>query len=114
MLDKHTKYCDIYHTPRAVFYTNMPDDAESPYPYDWFSKEEIEQYIRENIFPAQNDDEREIDRIMAEINKLRPYTLDYYSFSDEWEENGLADLLRGMWDIHDIEEEEDNEEQKSD
>lgn len=87
----------------------MPDDAESPYPYDWFGKEEIEQYIHENIFPAQNDDEREIDRILAEINRLEPRSLDYYSFSDEWEENGLADLLRGMWNIQNDEQDDEEE-----
>ena len=109
LVDKHNKYCDISRDPRAVFYSNMPDDAESPYPYDWFGKEEIEQYIHENIFPAQNDDEREIDRILAEINRLEPRSLDYYSFSDEWEENGLADLLRGMWNIQNDEQDDEEE-----
>ena len=107
--EKQKRYWRIYEDPRSEYYSNMPDDAESPYPFDWYSKEEIEQYIRENIFPAQDDDEREIDRIIAEINKAEPHTLSYYKFTNEWEENGLAELLRGMWNIQNDKQDDEEE-----
>lgn len=67
---------------------------------DWFSKEEIECFINENMAPAQTEEERMIDEILMEINRKYPETLNYYVFPQEWEENGLADLVRKNCNIH--------------
>ena len=61
-------------------------------PVNWFSESEIREYIELNIRPAGYDPE--LDQELKEINTLQPLTLNYYTFPYEWEENGLADLVR--------------------
>lgn len=76
-----------------IYEKHRPDGA-SKYPTDWFTKEEIKQFINENMGPAVTEQEKEIDRILKKVNHYMPETLDYYRFPKEWEENGLADLVR--------------------
>ena len=75
-------------------YMNNKPEGASPYPTDWFSDDEIRAFINENFGPAVTDQERELDGLLKEINDLMPQTLNYYVFPKEWEENGLADLIR--------------------
>ena len=75
-------------------YMNNRPEGASPYPTDWFSDDEIRAFINENFGPAVTDQERKLDGLLKEINDLMPQTLNYYVFPKEWEENGLADLIR--------------------
>ena len=76
------------------FIFEVAKEKESPLITEWFSKKEIEDFINENMGPAKTDEEIEIDKILLEINKKFPETLDYYIFPEEWEENGIAALIR--------------------
>ena len=76
------------------FIAEMAKEKESPLITEWFSKEEIEDFINKNMGPAKSEEEMEIDKILLEINEKYPETLDYYVFPEEWEENGLATLIR--------------------
>lgn len=73
-----------------------PGGMDNVYPDKWFSKEQIEEFIRNNYHAPQNDEEKFIQKQIEEIEKLRPAMKDYYSFPKEWEENGLADLVREL------------------
>lgn len=75
---------------------HAPKGMEDVYPDKWFSKEEIEDFIRKNYHLPQTDEEREIQKKIDKVEKLRPILKEYYSFPREWEENGLADLVREL------------------
>ena len=86
-------------------YEENADINESPSPTEWFTKEEIEEYINTYMGPAKRKEEKKLDEILEKINQLCPRTLDYYRFPKEWEENGLADLVRKNYNIPKISEE---------
>jgi len=75
---------------------HSPQGMENMYPDKWFSKEQIEAFIRENYHAPQNDEEKKIQKQLEKIEQLRPKLKEYYSFPQEWEENGLADLVREL------------------
>ncbi len=67
---------------------------------EWFTEEQISKYIEKNYRPAETDYEKHVDEIIAKINKLNPYTMEYYyGFPKSWEENGLAQKIRDVWNI---------------
>lgn len=69
--------------------------GSSEYPTDWFSYEEIKAFIEENFGPAQTEEEHQIDALLKKINEEMADTVkEYYQFPREWEENGLADMIR--------------------
>ena len=69
-------------------------------PLNWFSKEEIELYIEENILKADSDYERDIERKLLEIKEKAPETIEsYFEFPEEWENNGLATLVRKIYKV---------------
>ncbi len=76
-----------------IYNRNRPKDA-SKYPTDWYTVDEIKDFINKNFGPAETEQEKELDRVLKKINELIPETLDYYTFPEEWEKNGLADLVR--------------------
>lgn len=84
----------MYYTALDEIYESIRPEGASKYPIDWFTKEEIEQFIQLNMGPAVTGQEKEIDCILRKINHYIPETLEYYRFPKEWEENGLADLVR--------------------
>ena len=69
-------------------------DKESKLITEWFTEEEVRKFINLNMGPASNDEEKKIDEMIEEINRKYPETLEYYEFPEEWEENGLASLIR--------------------
>lgn len=91
-IDEKLKTIEI-DTIQVGYIRNKPEGA-SPYPCDWFTKEKIEEFINENFGSSTNEIEEGIDRTISEIVKLVPDLLDYYKFPREWEENGLAELVR--------------------
>ena len=69
-------------------------------PLNWFSKEEIELYIEENILEADSDYERDIERKLLEIKEKSSETIEgYFEFPEEWENNGLATLVRKIYKV---------------
>ncbi len=70
---------------------------DSANPIDWFSREDIEDYVQANILPPNSDDEDIIDRQIKEIIELDPSVLEYFSFPYAWEQNGLAELIRSKF-----------------
>ena len=80
------------------------------------SIEEIKGFIKDNFKSAETPEEKEIDRILYEINKLDRWSLDYYDtgyiapgddcsnfFSDNrWVEAGIEDLIKSYYNLPDI------------
>ena len=66
-------------------------------PLEWFTNEEIEKFVDNNILPAQNDYEEKIEKELIEIMLMEPMTTeDYFVFPQEWENNGLADKIKSI------------------
>ena len=69
-------------------------------PLNWFSKEEIETFIKDNIIGATSDYERDVERKLLEIKEKSPKTVEgYFVFPTEWETNGLAELVRKIYKV---------------
>ena len=79
---------------------------ESPYMMDWFSKEDVEEFLQNQLI-TDHDNKEEIDAYLAEINRQYPEMLSYYCFPQEWEENGTADLVRTYFAVPSANEETD-------
>jgi hypothetical protein len=75
---------------------NVPNIEEYPdNVLKWFTKDQIESFIRENYKKPQYYNELIIQEQLHEIEKLIPEAKEeYYQFPKSWEENGLADLVR--------------------
>jgi transcriptional regulator with XRE-family HTH domain len=85
-------------------YLEACEKHESKNPLDWFSKEEIETYIEENILPPANEEEKQLEEQLIQIMQMEPgIVTGYFKFTSEWEENGLADLVRSLYKIPTIE-----------
>ncbi len=80
----------------SVFKNNVNEEKYNMFPDQWFSKDEIETFIRENYAGPKTDWEKEQQSIIEEVEKLIPCKDEYYRFTKEWEENGLADLVRKL------------------
>jgi len=63
-------------------------------PDEWFDDQDIINFINENLGPAKTEEEKQIDEILSEINRLNPETLSYYEFPEKWKQNGIADLIK--------------------
>lgn len=85
---KYVERCFDYYIKK------MAEKKESRLVTEWFSKDEIVTFINENMSAAQSDEEMKIDETIKKINEKYPETLEYYTFPEEWEENGIADLIR--------------------
>lgn len=95
-----------YEDYKGYFHEFVPYEREERC-LEWFDKEEVEAFITENYLPAKTEQEKDIDRMIEAINEKYPETLDYfYHFPHEWEENGLAKMIRGIWNIPEKVEEE--------
>ncbi len=75
---------------------NVPNIEEYPdNVLKWFTKDQIERFIRENYKKPEYYNELIIQEQLHEIEKLIPEAKEeYYQFPKSWEENGLADLVR--------------------
>lgn len=67
-----------------------------------FSKDKIETWVKSNILSPDGDDEKAKQLLMEKwLNEY--YTArEYFRFPDEWEKNGLADVVRDAYGISDI------------
>lgn len=83
---------------RQRYDENSKNHAESDYPNEWFTPDEIKKYIEDNLMP-ETDKERELDNKLSEIYEAIPSSLDYYRFPESWEENGLAEFVRDIYKI---------------
>ena len=86
-------YFDRFGSSLKDTYLEEAAKHESPYMMDWFTKEDVEGFLQNQLI-TDHDDKEKIDAYLAEINRQYPKTLSYYSFPQEWEENGLADIVR--------------------
>lgn len=86
---------------RQELYTeNAPEGKENLFPDKLFDKEEIVAFIKENFKKPENERECAIRDMLAKINDMIPSAKDeYFSFPKEWEENGIADLLREVCEL---------------
>ena len=89
---------DIYEvckiTPQESSYLENKGEREASLPTEWFSDEEIKEFIIENFGEAESEYEKNVDASLKRIIRLIPNTITYFSMPDKWEENGLADLVR--------------------
>jgi transcriptional regulator with XRE-family HTH domain len=73
---------------------------ESKNPLEWFTKEDIEEFIKENILPASTDEERMLEEQLIEIMKTdNEVAKNYFKFPIEWEKNGLEDLILSLYKV---------------
>ncbi len=85
-------------------YLEACEKHESKNPLDWFSKEEIEAYIKKNILPPVNEEEKQLEDQLIQIMQMESGIVkEYFKFTSEWEENGLADLVRSLYKVPAIE-----------
>ncbi len=62
---------------------------------DWFTKEEIINFINRNMISSHNIEEEQSRKDLIDIIKAEPKIIDsYFKFSTQWEENGIADWIR--------------------
>jgi hypothetical protein len=81
-------------------YLDACEKYESKNPLDWFSKEEIETYIKDNILPSANEEEKQLEEQLIQIMQMEPEIVKgYFKFTSEWEENGLANLVRTLYKV---------------
>jgi transcriptional regulator with XRE-family HTH domain len=81
-------------------YRKICEEKGSNNPLDWFSKEEIETYIKDNILPSANEEEKQLEEQLIQIMQMEPEIVKgYFKFTSEWEENGLANLVRTLYKV---------------
>ena len=94
--ERETRYNNYRHYPERIYKEEVVKHS-SPNPMDWFTKEEIEQFIRKNFGRAKYLGERMVDEAIFELAKTHRKVIEkYYVFPREWEKNGLADLFREL------------------
>lgn len=94
--EREARYNGYMYHPEQIYEAEAAKHT-SPNPMDWFTKEEIEQFIRENFRRAKHPYEQEVDEAIFELAKTHRDVIEkYYVFPREWEKNGLADLFREL------------------
>ncbi len=84
----------------ADYHREDYNDYELTYPTDWFTDDEIKDYIEHNLVP-ETEEEHVINTRLSEIVNASPQLLLYYFFPDRWEENGIADRVREIYGLPD-------------
>lgn len=83
-----------------VRYQEVAQKHKQANPFKWFGKNEIETFIRENILPANTNYEKKVESEIIEIMTMEPQIIsDYFRFPKEWEENGLANIVRSIFKV---------------
>ena len=95
-IDIYGFYYQLNWTPKEKFEEKAALHPQKN-PVLWFTDDEIREYIEKNI-PSVGY-VPDIDEALREINELQPLTLDYFMFPLEWEQNGVADLVREKYGI---------------
>ena len=81
-------------------FTSKLEEHGGENPLYWYSKDEIETFIKKNILGANSEYEEEIEQQLLRINEMVPNLVSaYFDFPTEWEENGLADLVRNLYKV---------------
>jgi len=101
-------YTDYFIEKRNAF-------VEGKFPSEWFSIEEIKEFIKNNFKSAETPEEKETDRILDGINSLDRRSLEYYDtcfafdgdcynyFCDNrWREAGIEDLIKSYYNLPDM------------
>ena len=83
-----------------LYWEAKPQGKDSDFFYEWYEKEEIEAFIRENYKAPATEEEQQIQTKLNQIINECPYLDEYFRFPETWEENGLADLLRNIFGIN--------------
>ncbi len=83
----------------AEVYEEERENHDLSCPIDWFSIDEIRQYIESNILAPANEYEEKLNKDIMEIMTAYPQTRDYFVFPFSWEYNGLADLVREKYGV---------------
>lgn len=113
---KYDRYLKIIHNDEEL--ENMVENADTyladmfntklkkygyKNPLNWYSKEEIEIFIKSNILEAGSKYEKYIENKLKRINEMEPNLVaEYFKFPLEWEENGLANLVRELYKVKDV------------
>lgn len=84
-------------------YEYWSDLKGNPCPLNWFSKEEIEAFIKDNYLPASTDEEKAVEADIQFILTQKPHIAkSFFSFPLEWKLNGLADMVLDVFDVRHV------------
>lgn len=92
-------YIEEDETLEEMFYRNVNKEVAGNC-LRWFSTDEIRKFVFENYRKASDETEKEVDRILEEVNTVFPESKEYfYRFPKEWEKNGLARQVREAYGL---------------
>lgn len=81
-------------------FEEMVEKNGSRNPFEWFIKDDIQEYIILNYKPALDEKEKMIEQQLFEIMDLgTEIAKEYFLFPKEWENNGLAALVRKLFGV---------------
>ena len=112
--DSEQEIEECYTNPQNVFLSSLKEGHTSAFPTRWYSDEDIRKFITENLHAAETEEEKEIDALLKRINEMDPKTLSYYTFPRSWETNGLASMVRDLYDLPYPEKDDEDEEEEND
>lgn len=72
--------------------------SNSKFPDDFFSPEEIKEYLQKNLIKPENEGFKKIDDMIKEINRIRPETKEYY-FVYSWKKCGIEEYVKDFYDL---------------
>lgn len=67
-------------------------------PVDWYTLDEVWQFVMANFHPAETEEERLFDEIISKIACLENI-YDYYDFPKSWEDAGIGNYIRDLYNI---------------
>lgn len=102
------KRLDYAYSSAQEIYKAKASGKQSLSPTEWFTVDEIRDFINSYLGPAKTEEEKKLDQVLTQINELLPDTLEYYRFPKEWEQNGLADLVRKNHNVPTIPDDEED------
>lgn len=126
LVEEDTEEYKFFYEEDIDYFINQANAfVEGKFPSEWFSLDEIIAFIKENFRGAETAEEKEIDSILAEINKLDPNSLKYYDcdtididdscsmwvfLDNEWREAGIEKLIKSFYKLNTDNDSEVNEE----
>ena len=110
--EKISRYIELKNKTEGSFFASEVEDMdyfmlsnkkweteESPYPIDWYSIDEIWDYIKANYHPATSKEEKILDEKLRELTELNPRVMEYYDFPKTWEDAGIGNYIRELYNI---------------
>lgn len=80
----------------------LKSDGKKTDPRKLFNKDEIINWVKNNVLPPANEDEKEKQNLMEEWLEKYYNARAYFRFPKEWEENGIAETVREAFGISEI------------